>query len=464
MTIAPRVPLRWVCATIPRDDAYVTLDTLDSEEQLQKLRSTALEGLPIWLELALPDHTELDGGEWAEAVRDWFQGSLDAWVSMDVPVVDWRTVAPVLGAIGLAAPATPTDRSAPFECRFLDALPHLYGRGIARMASELDGRGGELKDTSLFPTVGFIPDEPYEQERSSIEDPARRTPGFWTVRAGVATIGETVVTVRLPDVRCSGKSGGRGDGWEYRSGARRLRVRLRYLPLVRHATQHDIAQGIAIYQAATLRAVAEEIRGPLRMIERRSSEFAPQGVTDGMMTASEALERVMTLTETTHQIDRQVSSLLRRLGGYGEDDDYLVPRDIKLRYRFGLDDIRSLRDDCRLARDAVSERISSLDQASREQFQVIAAVLGSAILVPGLVAAIYSTDVKLPAENSWGGFAMLLFFILGSAGLGLWAVTQVQSSDRVPRLGHRLRRLTPRLALLSLLFGVAVAVVWGIAT
>lgn len=464
VTADPRVPLHWVCATVPCRDGYLTLEELDSEEQLRQLRSAAGRKLPIWLELALPDHTELCGGTWASQARDWFQGSLDAWVSMAVPVVDWTRVVPILAAAGLTAPETPTNRSAPFESRLLEALPHLYGRGIARTAKELLGGGDDLTGRILFLTIGFLRDELYEEERRAVEDKSRRTPAFWTVRISVAVIGKVLVTVRLPDVRCSGRRGEPDDGVEYRSGARPLKVRLRYLPLGRHAAEEDIAAGIAVYQAATLRAVAEEIRSPLRAIERQAPELAADTVADENMKASEALERVTALTETVHQIERQVASLLRRFGAYGEDDDDLVPRDVRLRYRFALDEIRSLRDDCRLARDAVCERISNLDQAGREQFQAIAAVLGSAILAPGLVAAVYSTDVKLPAENSWGGFAMLMFFIIGSAALALWAVTRIQLSERVPRVNARLRHLTPRLAALSLFMGVLVAVVWGVAS
>ena len=35
------VPLHWVCATVPGDDGYETLDRLDSPEQLEHLRSVA---------------------------------------------------------------------------------------------------------------------------------------------------------------------------------------------------------------------------------------------------------------------------------------------------------------------------------------------------------------------------------------------------------------------------------------
>jgi hypothetical protein len=446
------VPLEWVCATVPDDEGYDSLTELETEADLRRLGQVAEAGHPIWLELALP---ELGEDEPAQLARHWFQGTLDAWLRMPVPVVGWDAVAPILHAVGLQAPQTPTARTAPFESRFLEALPHLYGRGVARTIKELQGRGDFLTGTSMFPTVGFLSDG----------DEEGLQPEFWTVRVSVAVIRNLVITLRLPDVLCSGE----GDDPRYRSGARALAVRTRFLPLGRHATQEDIAEGIAIYQSATIRAVAERIRRRLRSIEREAPVLESEGAPAGRASTTKALEglheSILKLTETVLQLDRQIASLLRRFGAYGEGDDGVVPRDVKLRYGFGLDEIRSLREDCRLARDTVSERITALDQAGRDQFQVIAAVLGSAILVPGLVAAIYSADVRLPAENSWPGFAMLMLLIIGFSTFGLWLVTRIQRSPHIPGPGERMERWLPAFSALAVVLGIVVAVaapeIWG---
>jgi hypothetical protein len=447
---ARQVSLRWVCGTLPSGDGYQTLDRLDSLEQLETLSRAAHDGRPIWLELAL---TDLGEDEWGRRALAWFQGTLDAWVEMDVPVVDWSEVASVLTAARLEAPRTPTPRSASFDCRFLEALPHLYGRGVARTAKELVGDEADLAGTSLFPTVGFL-------EQASPDGAADRSPAFWTVRLSVAVIRNVVLTLRLPDLLCSRDA---TDEPDYRPGTEPLAMPDRFLPLGRDADQHDIAEGIAIYQASTVRSVAERIRAPLRAIERESRDTAGQAEDSEKKITLDDLARnlkeVVNLTETVHQFCRHVASLLRRFGAHGDADGSLVSPDIKLRYRFGIDEITSLRDDCRLVRDAIAERMATLDQTAREHFQVTAAVLGSAVLVPGLVAAIYSADVKLPAENSWPGFALLLCLIAGFSALAYWMAVRFHSTGRILELREPLDRLMPAAAALTVLSGVLVAVV-----
>ena len=54
-----RVPLKWVCATIPDGDDYELLENLDSPGARKKLEQTALASKPIWLEVGFPEHTEI---------------------------------------------------------------------------------------------------------------------------------------------------------------------------------------------------------------------------------------------------------------------------------------------------------------------------------------------------------------------------------------------------------------------
>ncbi len=63
---------------------------------------------------------------------------------------------------------------------------------------------------------------------------------------------------------------------------------------------------------------------------------------------------------------------------------------------------------CRLASQAIGHAITTADQADRERFHFVAAVLASAILVPTLVASIYGANVALPAKDSWRGFIALM--------------------------------------------------------
>jgi hypothetical protein len=431
------------------------LDDLESTEAQERLKLVALRRDPIWLELGLPDATELGGGAWALRASEWFEGSLDAWESMDVPLVDWDPVAPILDSMGVETPETPTQHSASLESRLLEALPHLYARGVSRTAHQVSA---DLPGLRLFPTVGFV------AEQGSTE-----TPEFWTIRTSVGMIRDCLITIRLPDLLCAGVAGDP----IYRSGIRQFDLPRRYLPPGPGVTADDLAEAIAVHQAATTRAVADRIRAPLREIEQQSlalerrsearrQEGTPsrqQGVGDDQVeTASQALGRVMRMTETVYQLDRQVSRLLRRLGSSG-DSDRLIPQDVKLRYTYALDEIHSLAETARLARDAVIRRMSTEEQETREQFHLIAAILASAILIPGLVAAIYGANVELPADNSWPGFFALLLFVLGFAGCGLWAVNRAWSGDWVLWLrSQRGRRTTASLALLAIAAAIAIAV------
>ena len=85
-------------------------------------------------------------------------------------------------------------------------------------------------------------------------------------------------------------------------------------------------------------------------------------------------------------------------------------------------------------------------------------MIASAILAPGLLAAVYSTDVKLPAEETWPGFAMLVLIIIGLAIIGLWAVMKLQPNAGVLRIHENVERLMPAAATGAVAAGVAVAI------
>ena len=68
----------------------------------------------------------------------------------------------------------------------------------------------------------------------------------------------------------------------------------------------------------------------------------------------------------------------------------------------------------------------------RERFEVVAAILGSAILVPTLVATIYGANVALPAKNKWNGFIALILLIFACAGAGFLLITRLWHQQWVP--------------------------------
>jgi hypothetical protein len=148
-----------------------------------------------------------------------------------------------------------------------------------------------------------------------------------------------------------------------------------------------------------------------------------RGVLDAVGIGSSALDPYerrllerLPLTDTLYQLDRQLERLLRRVELNASDVvGQAGSSDIAVRYRFALDELRSLEGNGRLA----SEAIRTAEQAEREHFEFVAAIIASVILVPTLVATIYGANVKLPARDSWAGFAALVGCIIACVVLAL---------------------------------------------
>jgi hypothetical protein len=337
-------------------------------------------GTPTWVQLALP---------WLSPFQQrWFEGSVDPWGDPDSPVIDWSDVDGVLDTAGIGR--SNLERH---DRELLERLPHLYGRGVARVAREVWGPyAGPATALRFFPTVAFRPIEGSEPPRFSI------------VRATVGVIGDVVVTVRLPDLKSSGEDG--VFAYEPRG---RLEVARRYFPVTDDLIADDIAEAIGLQQASTTRAVTEVLRTRLTEIER-----APQG--GGRRKRKDDLEdaaRIVEMTDTFYQLDRQLERLLRRVELNASD---VIGRsgapDMAVRYRFALDELRSLEGNGRLASQAIA-------QAERERFERVAATLASVILVPTLFASIYGANVALPGKDSWFGLGLLTAIIAALAVVGL---------------------------------------------
>ena len=343
-------------------------------------------GKPTWVQLALP---------WLSPFHQrWFEGSVDAWEDPDPPVIDWSDVDAVLDTVGVGRSNLETH-----DRELLERLPHLYGRGVARVAREVWGPDAGT-DTPLrfFPTVAFRPIKGTEP------------PQFWIVRATVGVIGDIVVTVRLPDLKSTDKRG----VFDYERRGR-LEVARRYFPMADDLTADDVAEAIGLQQASTARAVSEVLRTRLTAIER-----APRGESHRKRRNDlEDAGRIVEMTDTLYQLDRQLERLLRRVELNASD---VMGRsgapDMAVRYRFALDELRSLEGNGRLASQAIA-------QAERERFERVAATLASVILVPTLFASIYGANVELPGKDSWGGLALLTATIVALAALGLLFIARM---------------------------------------
>ena len=387
------VPLRCVGVVVWDEKGPVHVD----EAGLRRGRADAAirAARPVWVQLALPRLTR--------GAQSWFEGSVDPWDGTDAPELDWSAADRVLELVG-AGPST-LDRH---ELRLLRRMPQLYGRGVARVVREVWGRNASMPtNLRFFPTVSFRP-----IERT---DP----PTFSAVRMTVGVFRNVVVTVRLPDLRWNDAS----EEFSYTPGDY-LDVPARFFPVADDMTVDDVAEAIGLQQASTARAVSERVAATLREIERawRHDVGSAEGLRNG--DPGDA-RRVTEMTEHLYQLDRQLSRLLRRFELDGSAvDRRSIAWEIAMRYRFALDELRSLEGNCRLTSRAIAQAISNADQADRERFHFVVAVLGSSILVPTLVASIYGANVALPAKDSWRGFIALILFITAFALIGLFWIAK----------------------------------------
>ncbi len=379
------------------------------------IRKPLTAGRPAWVQLALPRLTALE--------QSWFEGSVDPWLDAEAPELDWTGVEGVLEGVGLGASAL--DRH---EQRLLDRMPYLYGRGVARVAREVWGSQSRAPaQLRFFPTVAFHPFDGSE------------LPHFWTVRMTVGVIRNIVVTVRLPDLWWNDDA----EEFDYTPGGP-VEIANRFFPVADDVTAEDVALAIGLQQASTARAVSERVRTELTTIERAWRLEIGGGTRRGRKKDLGDARRVIEITDHLSQLDRQLARLLRRFElDASRAAGPSISADIAVRYRFALDELRSLEGNCRLASQAISQAIITAEQADRERFHFVAAVLASAILVPTLVASIYGANVALPAKNSWRGFIALMLFITAFALIGLFSISKALPQGSTPDAPW-LRRLPVR--------------------
>jgi Mg2+ and Co2+ transporter CorA len=249
----------------------------------------------------------------------------------------------------------------------------------------------------------------------------------------VAVIRNVVVSVRLPDLWWNSEA----ERFDYEPGDR-LAVDDRFVPAVDDLTAEDVAEAIALQHASTARAVTYEVRTALTKIERTWRKDVASVKGSSRDKARADMKKVIEITDSVYQLDRQIERLLRRIepNGAGQPVE-AAPAEIAVRYHFALDELRSLEGNCRLASEALRHAIATGEQEDRERFHFVAALLASAILIPTLVAGIYGANVDVPGKNSEPGLKALLLFIAASAIAGpcliaVWARHKWVKRIRVP--------------------------------
>ena len=140
------------------------------------------------------------------------------------------------------------------------------------------------------------------------------------------------------------------------------------------------------------------------------------------------------MTDTLYQLDRQLERLLRRVELNATD---VVGRssssDIAVRYRFALDELRSLEGNGGLASQAISQAIARADQAEHERFEFVAAVAG--IGDPPARRSRRPSTVRtstLPAKNKWEGSIVMMVVIIAFAVLGLFTIAKALPRRAMP--------------------------------
>jgi len=409
--------------------------------QLDRLRDVLSEGGTVWVE------TWLEG--LSESQREWLEGEYPVWSALPTPIVDWTPMRQVLEAIGLEAPAAHREDTEPGSSRLLRALPFAYSRGAFgtvrdalsedRVVDELAQACGGAALTA-FPTAGFMPGNVH---------PDGVEVAYTVLHATLSVVGNAVVSVRLPDILCPANSGVLGH-----VSPRALvpmDVLTRFLPQGRTASGREVAEAIGMHQATSARAVAAQIRDRLRRIEQLAATLNAEGdrkdekpqLKDEVLGAAKMIDE---LAETTHQLDRNLSTILRRFGGgisdAPEEVQELVPAEAKRRYGFALDNVRALHEDCRLASQVVRHELTAYEQSQREHFQFVATVLASIVLIPTLIASVLGVNLGVPGEHSQVGF---LAFVAAIGGLGVVGYSALRKAEEYNWSPPR-RELRPQIA------------------
>ena len=339
----------------------------------------------------------------------------------------------VLAAIGLQAPSPHREDAEPGSSRLLRALPFAYSRGAfgtVRDALSEDRVVNELvqacedEPLTTFPTAGFMPGNVH---------PDSTEVAYTVLHATLSVVGNAVVSVRLPDLLCPANSGVLGH-----VSPRALvpmDVLTRFLPHGRTASGREVAEAIGMHQATSARAVAAQIRDRLRRIEQLAATLNAESEHDDEKPELKtkvlgAAKMIDELAETTHQLDRNLSTILRRFGGEISDApkkvQELVPAETKRRYSFALDNVRALYEDCRLTSQVVRHELTVYEQSQREHFQFVATVLASIVLIPTLIASVLGVNLGVPGEHSQVGF---LAFVAAIGGLGVVGYSALRKAE-----------------------------------
>jgi hypothetical protein len=469
------------------------LETNRGQNELKDAFSSSSQST-VWLEASLEDLQEdLQEGTRTsdEDELAWYGGSYNVWKSADKSTdarpADWTEMAPVLESVDLKKPTAEPTGEDTVDSSLLRAIPYVFTRGTfgtirdllsnrSKAADEYDADAEEPSSDrwTAFPAVGFHPligesadlaeakpnRHPHNGDSSKTTggNSDRLSPAYTTIRTMVGAIGRIVVTVRLPDALCSAEP----DTDQLTStnepeSPQPLEVPRRFFPQNKVPRAREVAEAIGIHQAATVRAVANQVRdrlttsqGLAKRLRRSDGECDAEhpGHHEMVVERRELRKKVVKasretdqLAEIVAQLDQRISRLLRRFGGEAGDRPQadapkaaveLVPSEVEKGYRHALHEVRSLHHEHRRTSEALTDALSIYDQDKRESFQHIAAILASLVLIPTLVASLFGVKFAVPDETSKNSFFAFLALVVLLAGAGLSALWMARNRDWKP--------------------------------
>jgi hypothetical protein len=385
---------------------------------------------PVWVDMDLECQT----------ATKW----LEPWDEPAAETVDFSSLRGLADRLGFQLPccARPDDPVAVG----LERLPTLNEMAVLRwLGQRLDKLDA---DHVAAPLVGCVPTTKLgNQDRDpATEDDAERTDPLELVllRVNLVVIGRFMFTVRLPDRLCTGgallQKGRRipADGRVPPEKRPNLTVFAHHLPRGGRPTPRELGDALALYLSATCWSATEHGRARLIQIERAAK---PDGATPGDcdQVLFEHIEGAFELGGTLQVFEEELLRVQQRLSEAPNAATYL-PTGVRSRYRRALAELRTVERDIRTAVDALNTRLIQVQRERariREQHQsrveLLVVALGTLVIIPSLVVAMFGDHVKLQGTRGVMWIAMA-----GSVVVGVALVVGALKLRR-PRRPSRLR-------------------------
>jgi len=426
--------------------------TLTVRKGVQRSFDGLPSNTPLWIDMDL---------ECGSATR-W----LEPWHAPAAESVNWSEVSGLAARLGFHLPCC-ADANDPVATA-LDRLPTLNEMAVLRwLGRRLVGLG--QRDYVAAPLVGCIPTCELEDARTDprIELDTEETGPLELVllRVNLLVIGRFMFTLRLPDRLCTG-------GSLLDSGTRRIPAGVRvpsdkrpnltvfahHLPHDGRPEAHELGDALALYLSATCWSAAEHGRTRLIQIERGAK---PDGAKPADCDAAlfEHLERSFRLGGALQVFEEELLRVQQRLSE-APAAAACLPADVRPRYQRALGELRAVEADIRTAVESLNTRLGQVQRErertreqrqSRMEFLVVA--LGTLVIIPSLVVALFSDKVKFEAARQ-----TMALFMIGSVIVGL-AVVLLASKARLPKRRPRMRTAVAAATGVVALLLAAVAVI-----